>query len=64
MDDPLYYKVTMKAMFVDHNEVFRPGVTYRVTKAIYDGAVSGAGPYEGKIFSTLCATAEPVYPRQ
>ena len=58
-NEPQYYKVTMKSLFVAHNEVFRPGITYRVSPAIYNGTIQDMGA-----FKDLCATAEPEYPRQ
>jgi len=48
-----HYKVKIKGLFVAHNEVFRPGVTYRVSPEIYNGNIE-----DGKPFKDFCETVE------
>lgn len=56
-DTPEHVKVRMKAAFSMHNEHFRPGVDYWVSRAIYNDATK-IEPY-GKAFKDLCESANP-----
>lgn len=56
------YKVKVKALFVHSNEVFRPGVVYRISPAIYGATVTKNGSLsEDTPFSELCSEATPEY---
>jgi len=64
--DPQYVKVTMKAVFVAYNEVYRPGVDYiLVSTDIYNSTLPDdvqPQSLKGVAFKDLCATAEPFVP--
>lgn len=50
---PGYYRVTVKAFFMAHNEYFQPGTTYWVTPDMYNGQIP-----DGRNFKDLCVSAE------
>jgi hypothetical protein len=54
MADPDYYKVTVNSVFTYANQDFRPGVTYWVNSAVYNGSLTDSSK-----FSDRCATAVP-----
>ena len=54
-----YFRVTVNKLFMAHGELFRPGITYRVSPDIYHGTLS-EDPYKGTAFKDLCQTVEQV----
>lgn len=51
---PTHYRITVNAIIMAHNELFRPGDRYTVTAAVYNSEVNG------KPFKEFCATAQPM----
>jgi hypothetical protein len=66
--DPIAWKVTVNKWFKSQNVNFRPAEVdgpkkgyprYSVPVAVYNGTTDDGTP-----FASLCATAEPEYPRE